>query len=301
MGNAGEKGIVLGASEALAARLSVRGLLLGVGACVVALLYTYRHALVDLWSVWMTQQDYSHGVLVAPFAGYLAWRRRDRLREAPLRPSWWGAGFLATAFAMRLVGLRCYYGSLESLSFVVAVWGLVVLLAGWQATRLLAGPLLFLVLMVPPPSLAAAAITLPLQRFAASTSAWVLELMGWHVAREGNVLRLPLQSLEVAEACGGLRMVFAVVTLGAAMACLLRRPLWERLVVVLSTVPVGILVNVVRVVITGVVSEVGWGALSVGRTHDVAGWLMMPVAILLLWWEQRFLRLVLVDAATLSA
>jgi exosortase/archaeosortase family protein len=95
-------------------------------------------------------------------------------------------------------------------------------------------------------------------------------------------------------------MVFAVVTLGAAMACLLRRPFWERLVLVLSTVPVGVLVNVVRVVITGVASEVLLGAVSVGRTHDVAGWLMMPVAVLVLWWEQRFLRLALVDAATLS-
>jgi len=261
-------------------------------ACVAVLLYVYRSVLVDLWFVWMTNQDYSHGVLVAPFALYLAWRRRSRLAEVKPQPSWLGAGLLVAAFLMRIVGVRCWLGSVERLSLVVAVWGLVLLLAGRQVARLMAGPLLFLLLMVPPPQSVAAAITLPLQRFAARTSAGVLSVMGWDIVREGNVLRLPLQSLEVAEACNGLRMVFAIVTLGVAgvVAFMGRRPLWERLTLVLSMVPVAIAVNVLRIVITGIASEVFPGAVSPARAHDVAGWLMMPLALVLLWWEQRFLR-----------
>jgi len=296
-----DRGIALQAVQAREAQASRRRMIAGLAICGLGLLFTYRATLADLWSVWMENQDYSHGVLVAPFAAYLVWRRRGQLRNVPAKPSWLGLAILASALVMRLVALRYYYGSLESLSLVVTVWGLIVLIAGWQFTRRLTGPLLFLVLMVPPPQSAAAAITMPLQRFAASTSTSVLDAMGWRVVREGNVLRLPLQSLEVAEACSGLRMVFAVVTLGAAMACLLRRPVWERAVLVVSTLAIGVLVNVARVVITGVASELSAAHLSVSTVHDWAGWLMMPVAVLILWWEQRFLRLLFQESTEAQA
>jgi exosortase len=264
-------------------------------ACACVLAFVYRAVLADLWSVWMTNQDYSHGVLVAPFALYLAWRRRELLADAELEPSWGGAALLVAAFGMRLVGLRCYYGSLERLSLVVAVWGTVLLLGGRSVTRRLLGPLVLLLLMIPPPGRVAEAVTLPLQRMAASASAGVLSVMGWDVAREGNVLRLPLQSLEVAEACSGLRMIFAIVTLGGAMICLVRRPLWERSVLLISTVPIAIAVNVLRVVATAILSEASPAVFSPARVHDAAGWLMMPLALMLLWWEQRFLRSLFAD------
>ena len=264
-------------------------------ACVFVLLLIYRAVVSDLWGVWMTNQDFSHGVLVAPFVLYLGWSRRKVLARAELRPSWLGAGLLVAAFAMRLVGLRYYYGSLERLSLVVAVWGAVLLLGGREVFRMLRGPLVLLLLMIPPPGQAAEAITMPLQRMAARSSASMLDAMGWEVMREGNVLRLPLQSLEVAAACSGLRMIFAIMTLGGAMVCLMRRPLWERMVLLASTVPLAIVVNVLRVVATAILSETWPTLFSPGRIHDVAGWLMMPVALTLLWLEQRFLRSLFVD------
>jgi exosortase len=167
---------------------------------------------------------------------------------------------------------------------------MVLLLTGWQVVKAVAGPLLFLMLLVPPPGRVVSAVTLPLQEMATRLAASVLGGMGWQVARTGNVLRLPLQSYEVAHACNGLRMVFAIVTLGAAMACLLRRPIWERIVLILSTVPVALAVNILRIVITGMISEAFYGSVSVTEVHDVAGWLMVPLAIMLLWGEQRFIR-----------
>ena len=258
-------------------------------ACGLAIGLVYRTVLTDLWTVWTTQQDYSHGILVIPFACYLAWRASASLRGATARPSWAGLGLLVAAFLLREIGLRCYYGSAERISLVVAIWGAVLLLTGWPVVRRLAGPMLFLLLMIPPPNQVVAAITLPMQRMAAWAAAGALGLMGWHAALEGNTIRLYGQSLEVAEACNGLRMVFAILTLGFAIACIVRRPLWERVAIVASSIALGVVVNVVRIAATGVAGQV-FGTGAIDAAHEAGGWLMMPLALLAMWWEQRFLQ-----------
>ena len=118
--------------------------------------------------------------------------------------------------------------------------------------------------------------------------------MGWEAISEGNVIRLPGQNLAVAEACNGLRMVFAIVTLGCAIAYLARRPLWERITVACSSVVIGIAANVGRIVATGAISQ-AFDTASTAQTHDIAGWLMMPLALMLIWGEQRFLRSLFLD------
>ena len=266
----------------------------------VALVFAYWAVIGDLGTIWITNQDYSHGLLVAPFAVYLAWRKRGNLVGLKPAPSWIGAAVLVAAVAMRVVGVRDYYGSLERYSLVVAIAGLVLLLYGRRITWLMKGPLLFLVLMVPPPNRVADMIAMPLQRLTALGSAGVLNVMGWDAASEGNIIRLYGQDLEVAAACNGLRMVFAIVTLGCAMAYLARRPRWERILVACSSVLVGVAVNVVRIVATGVVSQLFVGWVTVGKVHDVAGWLMMPVALMFIWWEQGFLRSLFVEKGPLS-
>ena len=275
-------------------------LLAGGAAGIAVLMFAYREVISDLWNIWATNQDYSHGMLVLPFALYLAWRMRKALQGLSPQPSLAGLGILLGALALRVAGVQYYSGFLERLSLVISIWGLVVLLCGWRIARLMRGPLAFLLLMIPPPNSVAQAIALPLQRLSAVCSAAVLKVMGWDAVSEGNVIRLYGQDLEVAAACNGLRMVFAIVTLGCAMAYLARRPRWERFLVAASSVPIGVAVNVVRIVATGIVSQVFLGLVSVGRVHDVAGWLMMPVALLVIWWEQGVLRSVMVERGPLG-
>ena len=267
----------------------LRQVVIALLACLAVLAFAYHSVLAGLVSAW-SDPDFSHGYLVAPFAAYLAWRRRKQLADVELRPSWAGLAVLIGAFLIRRTGLFCGYASLERLSLVVSVWGIVLLVVGWQVTKRMAGPLLFLLLMLPPPGQLVAWVTFPLQLAATKVSAWILSAMGWEVRRTGNVIRLPLQSYGVANACSGLRMVFAIVTIGAVMACLLRRPLWERIVLLVSTVPIALAVNVARVVITGTISEAFHESVDPVVVHDWAGYLMVPVAILTLWWVQRFLR-----------
>jgi len=272
----------------------------GCLAATVLLVATYRQAIVDLWNIWTTNQDYSHGMLVFPFAVYLAWRMRRSLKGLSPAPSLAGIGVLALALALRIASVRYYLGSMERLSFVVAIWGLVLLMCGWRITRLMRGPLAFLILMIPPPNSVAQAISMPLQRATAVGSAAVLQVMGWEAISEGNIIRLYGQDLEVAAACNGLRMVFAIVTLGCATAYLARRPKWERALVAASSVPIGVAANVIRIVATGIIAQVFVGLVSVTKVHDIAGWLMMPLALLMIWWVQGVLRSVMVERGPLG-
>jgi len=272
----------------------------GCLAAAIVLVVTYREVIADLWNIWTGNQDYSHGMLVFPFAVYLAWRMRRSLKGLTPSPSLIGIAILAVALVLRVVSVRYYLGSLERLSLVVAIWGLVLLMCGWRITRLMRGPLAFLILMIPPPNSVAQAISMPLQRATAVGSAAVLQVMGWEAITQGNIIRLYGQDMEVAAACNGLRMVFAIVTLGCATAYLARRPKWERAIVAASSVPIGVAANVIRIVVTGIVSQIFLGMVSVGKVHDVAGWLMMPLALLLIWWVQRALRSALVERGPLG-
>jgi len=263
---------------------------LGWLACGLALIYTYHMVLRDLFAIWWNNQDYSYGMLVGPFAAYLAWRKRGDLNGLKATPSWAGALLLLVAALIRVLGVVYYYDSLERYSLIVAVWGVVFMLSGWRRTRLMIGILLFLVLMIPLPGRIESSITLPLQRFAAQASAWVLNVMGWEAITHGNIIRMYGQDMEVAAACNGLRMVFAIVTLGCALAYLSGRPTWERLIVAGSSVVIGIGANIIRIVATGIVSQIFPESISTASVHDVAGWLMMPLALMLLWWGQYFLR-----------
>lgn len=263
---------------------------LGWVACGLALICIYQMVLRDLFAIWWNNQDYSYGMLVGPFAAYLAWRKRGDLSRLKLTPSWAGALLLLVAALIRVYGVVHYFDSLERYSLIVAVWGVVFMLSGWRRTRLMIGILLFLVLMIPLPGRVETAITLPMQRFAAQASAWVLNVMGWEAITHGNIIRMYGQDMEVAAACNGLRMVFAIVTLGCALVYLSDRPTWERLIVAGSSVVIGIGANVIRIVATGIVSQIFPGSVSAEGVHDVAGWLMMPLALMFLWWGQYFLR-----------
>ena len=279
-------------------------------ACGVVLVYIYHEVLRDLWVIWWNNQDYSHGLLVVPFAAFLVWRHRNDLMRLKQAPSLIGAAVLLAALGLRVFGVRRFYGSAERYSLIVAVWGVVLLLGGssiafkrtpgkllgWRP-HLMAAPMLFLLLMIPPPARVVNAITLPLQRLAALTSAWILSVIGWDAISEGNIIRMPGQSLGVAAACNGLRMVYAIVFLACAMPYLARRlrPWWERATVACSSVIIGIAANAARIVATGVVSQVFVGSVSASRVHDIAGWLMMPLALMLIWGEQRFLTSLFID------
>ncbi len=248
-----------------------------------AFLWSYWPTLVDLWRIWQGNADYSAGQFVPLIAAWIIWTRRDRLRQIPLRTCWWGLLLLVGSQLLRLAAVLLSYGSFEQYSIVPAVVGASMLLFGWGVTWRLAWVFAFLLLMVPLPRRVHAMVALPLQDFATASAVFCLELLGHLVTRQGNVLVLgENNALSVAEACSGLRMLAAFVVVGATMAFLVRRPLWQKAVLVAATLPIAVLANTARLTATALVAG-RWGAEASDKFfHDYAGVMMMPFAFAVL-------------------
>jgi exosortase len=253
---------------------------------LIALLWSYWATLQGLWSDWQEDANYSVGQLVPLAALYLLWHRRDRLRGVVLQPNWWGAAVVLAAQGGRAFGLVLVYGSAERYSFVLTLAGLVLWIGGTHLFRRLFWILVFLLLMVPLPGQVHNVISGPLQTLATAGAVFLLEIIGVPAVRDGHVIMLNASTpLAVAEACSGLRMLTAFVVVGSALAFLVSRPVWQKAVLVASTVPVAIACNLVRLVATAVLFMWFDSTTAEKFFHDFAGWTMMPLAVAMLMAE----------------
>jgi exosortase len=240
---------------------------------------------------WRIKPDYSHGFLVAPLAVYFAWERRGALRRVPVQPSWWGLVPLGLGSLSLAIGRLGVELMAMRTAFPLTVIGLVVLLLGTRVFRVLAFPLLFLFLMVPLPQSLVNVVAFPLQLVAADLAVSTLHAIGVPALREGNIIHLASAQLFVAEACSGLRSLMALGTLAVVFAYFFRRNPVERVVIVLSAIPIAILVNAFRVGLTGYLTHrFGEGAAE-GVIHQTEGFFTFGLAFVLLLFEAWLLQL----------
>ncbi len=263
--------------------VSVLWQLLPLAALVCVLLWSHAPTLRGLMADWKLDDNYSVGQLVPFAAVYILWGDRKRIASARISPCLWGLAVLLLAEAVRHFGLLAYFPSIERYAMVLAFVGVVLLAAGADLFRRIFWVLMFLFLMVPLPVRVHNAISGPLQDMASRGAVIVLELIGITVTREGNVLMLNNHvSVAVAEACSGLRMLTAFVVVAAVLAFVIHRPTWQKVVLVLSSVPVAIVCNLVRLVATSVLYLVASSEIAERFFHDFAGWTMMPMAVFIL-------------------
>ena len=267
-------------------------------AVVATFVWSYWPTLTDLMKEWQRDEDYSVGQLVPLAALWLLWHDRARLKTCVIRPCWWGMLVILLAQGARAFGLVQLFQSAERYSLVLTVAGVVLLVAGWQIFRRVGWILLFLFLMVPLPGRVHNMISGPLQDLATIGAVVTLELFGTTVAREGHVMVLNDNvPVAVAEACSGLRMLTAFIVVAATMAYVVNRPRWQRAVLLLSSVPIAIICNLVRLVVTAWLFLVVSGEVAERFFHDFAGWTMMPLAVVFLVAELWIMsRLVVEDA-----
>ena len=249
----------------------------------------------DMADKWVSDPQYSHGYLVPAFSiGYLIWKRR-RLDLAACRLDWRGLLPIAAAAAGYVAGGYFYFDWLSAGSFLLAVGGVALLLGGPAALRWAGPAIAFLVFMIPLPYQVETALGQPLQRFATRGSTWVLQTCGFPAVSEGNVIVLEHGRIAVVEACSGLSMLMIFLAISTGMAMVVRRPPTDRLIIFASAVPVALAANVARITSNGVATEV-WDAETAHRLfHDQGGWLMMPLAVCMLWVELWVLRRLFVE------
>ncbi len=274
------------------------------GLLLAAFTFTYWPILLELVNTWDREPDYSHGFFVVPIALFFLWRRRD------LRPK---QAVSAPVSGLVLIGLACgllMYGSLtfrESLcGWSIPLWvaGAALVLGGWPMLGWSWPAVLFLFFMVPLPYALETGFSLPLQKTAARMSAWVLQLLGQPAIHEGTTIFLKDTPLEVERACSGLRMFMGIAALAMVYLVLVKRPMWQRVALVLSLAPIALAANTLRIVATGLLYQYASGEAARHFSHDLAGYVMIPVAAamfgLVLWYLDKLtIELETVDRSTL--
>jgi exosortase len=244
---------------------------------------------------WSHDPQYSHGYLVPLFAIVLLYLRRDRCVGIAPCVSFWGFALLGLGVLVRFVSDYIYLDWLDSASILPCLAGLTLLLGG-KAALLWAWPAIaFLAFMIPLPFTLEIAMAHPLQHMATVASTYALQTLGLPALSEGNVIMINDTRIGVVEACSGLSMLVIFFALSTAFTFVVDRPLWQKLLLVASAFPIALIANITRITVTGVMHEtVGHKAADL-VFHDLAGWLMMPFALVILWLELTALRRLIVS------
>lgn len=259
----------------------VWGALLGA-----ALIWAYWPVLGEMARRWSDDSRYSHGYLVPLFAIYLLWLRRELAPTPPPRPQWGGLLLVLLGTALHLAGTRLFVSYVEGVALLPTLAGIVVLVGGWAALRWSWPAIGFLIFMIPLPYRIEMMLGYPLQKLATAASTYILQTFGLAAVAEGFTIALPGGiRLGVEEACNGLGMLMMFSAFAVAVVLVVQRPPLDKIVILLSAVPIALVANVIRITVTGLLEVTAGRAIAHAVYHDLAGWLMMPLALAILWLE----------------
>ena len=271
-----------------------------------AIVFLYANVLAKLGYDWWTDENYSHGLLVPFVIGFIVWSEFDYLKKAVEKPRvLLGFSIVLFALVMLLGGVLGAELFVQRISLVIILAGIVIYFFGSKILQLLVVPFALLLFSIPIPQIIFNKIAFPLQIYASQIAVWGIRLFAVPTVRKGNVFEILPQgatqtiSLEVVEACSGIRSLMTLVTLALVLAyftrdkkhnasdgwffCLKSFDLWRTIILMLSAIPVAVLTNAGRVTATGVLTYYyGKKALD-GFWHDLSGWLVYIVALLILF------------------
>ena len=263
--------------------------LVAIGVCFGIV---YQHVIAKLVHDWSVDDNYSHGFLIVPIALYFVWERKEKLKAAASKGSYWGLLIVVGSMAVLLAGLLGSELFLTRISMLGTIAGAILLLYGWNHLRILILPIAFLLLMVPIPAIIFNQIAFPLQLLASRFGELALNLCQIPVLREGNVIHLSNTSLEVAEACSGIRSLISLLTLGIVYGYFTDSRLWVRIVLALGTIPIAIAANAIRVGGTGIAAHFYGAAAAQGFFHTFSGWIIFIAAFIMMFILYRILVLI---------
>ena len=265
---------------------------LGFG-IVIAILF--RELLFGCVSRWTTEPQYSHGFAIPLMALGLGWYSRGKFLPGVARSNIFGLSLIIIGIVGHVAAIYFYVEAIDAISFVVTVCGTTLLIWGRRAFAALWPSVLFLGFMLPLPFQIERALSDPLQVLGASEAAWYIQACGIPAIAQGNIILMGDTQLGVAEACSGLRMLMVFFAISTAAVIVSKRTIWEKMLILFSALPIALICNVLRIVATAIAHQ------SLGREiadlvfHDVSGWLMMPLAMLLLFLELKLLDFLFIE------
>lgn len=266
----------------------------GAGVLGLAWLWAYWPTMLELSSTWEREPDYSHGYLVIPLFFLFLYIRRDRF-PAQLKPSWLGLVVILGSIALRVIGGVIFLTPLDGWSILFWASGVALCLGGWPLLKWCLGPIFFLFFMVPLPFRYETLISQPLQQVAAMLSSFLLRCVGQPAFAEGTTIIVGTEILEVEQSCSGLRIFVGIFALTCGYLIAFRRELWEASLLLLFAVPVALVANAIRIVVTAILYRHLTNEAAEKFSHDFSGFLMIPLAAFLLWSVQWYLNCLMQD------
>lgn len=263
---------------------------LWIGIFAALILVLYGSILKALVLDWWTDPNYGHGFLVPVFSAFVLWRERQRLAQTKIKPANFGLFVMLGAIGILLIGSLGAELFSTRCSLLVLLGGIVLFLAGWSMLRAVFFPLSFLVLMIPIPVLIYNQITFPLQLLASRFATFWLQLINVPVLREGNLIILPNYTLEVVDACSGIRSLMTLITLAIAYGYLVESKRWVRWVIVIIMFPIAIVSNSIRIFGAGLLTYHFGPRMAEGFFHEFSGWVIFVAALLLMFGCHCLLR-----------
>jgi exosortase len=249
---------------------------------LILICFLYSRAAASLIRQWLDDPDYSHCVFVPISCGFLLWITRKSWYGKPLEPSVFGLAFALAAMGMLVVGTLGAEVFLPRASLVLLLGGLLVYFAGWSMFRAVMAPWLALFLMIPLPVIIFNQFALPLQLLASSSACTLLDLLQVPVLREGNIIILPSMSLDVVEACSGLRSLMSLITASVLYGLFFERRAWMRCLLVVLAIPVAVITNSLRIVLSAVLAQYVDAQLAEGFFHAFSGFLLFLLSFAVL-------------------
>jgi exosortase D (VPLPA-CTERM-specific) len=247
---------------------------------------------VKLMVQWWGRPEYSHGYFIPLVSLFLVWRQKDRLARLEGAGGWAGALVVALGLAVYFAGEFSTLYTVVQYGFVVVLLGLALAFLGWQGFRLVAVPLLILFFMIPLPNFLYNNLSQTLQLLSSGYGVSIIRLFGVPVYLDGNVIDLGIMKLQVVEACNGLRYLFPLMTIGFVVAYMYKAAFWKRALVFLSTIPITVFMNSLRIALIGITVQFWGREMAEGFLHDFEGWAVFMVSFGILVLEMWALNLV---------
>lgn len=255
--------------------------------------YLYVQILARLAVDWWTDPNFSHGFLIPIFSGLVVWQKRKQLEALQPKPSWHGLVLIAGSLALLIVGVMGAEFFLSRSSFVFLLAGLVIYFFGWGHFRVLLFPWAFLFFMIPIPVIIFNQIAFPLQFMAAHMASSLLSVLGVPVLREGNIIQLPTMTLEVAEACSGIRSLMSLGALAVIFGYLVETRNAPRVILALASIPIAVAANALRIMGTGLLGNYWDPDKAQGFFHEFEGWVIFVSSLVMLFALQAVMRWIL--------
>lgn len=257
----------------------------------LAVVAAYFPTFLWMWDRWFASESYyGHGILIPLVSAFIVWQRRSSLKKIKATGDMAGLWVIAAALFVHIICSVLKVAFISGFSLVFVVYGLVLFFFGREMVRNLMFPIFFLLAMIPLPLVLIGNLTVKLKLFAAQIATFILNNIGFPSIRDGSIIRMPNSYVAVEAPCSGLRSLISLLTLGVVFSYAMKASYVKKLVVFISSVPIAIATNVMRIVLLGVVNDLYGQKVAMGFVHDASGFLVFAIAFLALLWVSRSLE-----------